>query len=253
MFRVITRAALICAGASLAAAVLSLGGVWWLALFTSVGFGFLGMSVGEGWLHPRHGSSTLAAFAGLFIVAAAGFISLAQVEQRLWPYHKSGYTLEQAHDNVLASSFTFSGAQVKADLRGEAAVLGRYNSTVDRVTVVPLVDESAKLDEPILVWAVSRRADLAERSRLWHQSIGIGVRVGGFYSSAYEEAAKDACRRHELHVGRDPLFIEWTPSPTASLVAAWRALGTIVLIAALSLVVVVVVVKIIQPSHKRSH
>lgn len=251
MLRVIVRAALVCAGASLAAALMSLGGLWWLALFTSVGFGFLGMSVGEGWLDHRRGSSTVAAFLGLLIVASAGILSIVQVEERLWPYHKWGYTLEQAHDNVWATSFQFSVAEPKPELAGEAAVFGRYGSTVDRVTVVPVIDETWKAGEPILVWAVSRRADLAERSRLWRQPVNIGVRVGGFYSSEYEAAVKDACRRHELRAGRDPLFIEWTPTPRVSLVAAWRALGSIVLVASVLLIVLNVVVKIFQPRKSR--
>jgi hypothetical protein len=250
MLRVLVRAALVCGGASLAAAVLSLGGLWWLALFTSVGFGFLGMSVGEGWLDHRRGSSTVAAFLGLLIVATAGILSIVQVEARLWPYHKAGYTLEQAHDNVFASSFGFTSAQPKPELSGEASVLGRYGSTVDRVTVVPLIDESWKPGEPILVWAVSRRADLPERQRLWRQAVNVGVRVAGFYSSEYEAAVKDACGRHDLRAGRDPLFIEWTPTPQASLVAAWRALGTIAGIAALSLIVLTIVVKIFQPRRR---
>jgi hypothetical protein len=94
------------------------------------------------------------------------------------------------------------------------------------VSVVPVVDESWTPKEPIFVWAVARKATRGERARLWRQPIGVGLRVSGFFASEYEAAARAACASHELRTVREPLFIEWTPSPQASLIAAWRTLGT---------------------------
>ena len=250
VFRVLARALLLCFGASLAAVVLSLAGWWMVALFTSVGFGFLGMSVGGSWLDERRGSTSVAAFGGLIIVATASVISLASVEQRLWPSRASGFTLEQAHDDFWATSFAFRNGRPRPELGGQAPVFGRHGSAVDTVSVVPVVEENWKPDEPIMVWAVARRETRAERARLWEQPIGLGVRVSGFYVSEYEEAVAEACRRHELRASREPLFIEWTPTPDASLIAAWRALGTIALIAGLSLFVLVLIVKIFQPRRR---
>jgi hypothetical protein len=230
--------------------MLGLAGMWWLALFTSVGFGFLGMSVGERWLDARAGGTSLAAFGGLLIVAASSIVSLGSVDERLWPNHVSGLTLEQAQENLWATSFAFRGARAKPELGGEAPVFGRYGNALDYASVVPIVEESWKPEEPILVWAVARRANRAERSRLWQQPIGLGVRVAGLYTSDYQEAVKTACRRHELRSSREPLFIEWTPTPQASLSAAWRTLGSIVGIAAGLLFVLNVVVKIFQPRRR---
>jgi hypothetical protein len=68
--------------------------------------------------------------------------------------------------------------------------------------------------------------------------------------SDYQAAVKEACSSHELHAAQDPLFIEWTPAPRASLIAAWRTLGTIVLVATLSLFVLILMVKIVQPRRR---
>ncbi|HXK19999.1 MAG TPA: hypothetical protein VNG33_19445, partial [Polyangiaceae bacterium] len=106
-FRVLGRALLLCGGASLAAVVLSLAGWWMVAIFTSVGFGFLGMSVGVGWLDERRGSTSVAGFGGLLIVVAASIMSLGSVEQRLWPHRAADFTLERAHDDFWATSFVF--------------------------------------------------------------------------------------------------------------------------------------------------
>jgi hypothetical protein len=249
-FRVLGRAVLLCFGASLAAVVLSLAGWWVVAIFASVGFGFLGMSVGEGWLDDRRGSSSVAAFAGLLIVVTAGVLSLGSVEERLWPKQASGISLERAHDDFWATSFAFESGRPKPELGGQAPVFGRHGTAIDTASVVPVVDESWKPEDPILVWAVARRATREERARLWQLPHGLGVRVSGLYVSDYQEAVKDACRSHELHAGRDPLFIEWTPTPQASLIAAWRALGTIGLVATASLFVLILLVKIFQPRRR---
>jgi hypothetical protein len=76
------------------------------------------------------------------------------------------------------------------------------------------------------------------------------VRVAGFYVSDYQEATKAACRAHQLRASQDPLFIEWTPTPDASLTASWRALGSIVLIATAALFVLVLLVRIFQPRRR---
>lgn len=250
-FRVLGRALLLCGVSSLAAVILSLAGWWMVALFSSVGFGFLAMSLGQGWLNERGSGTAMAAFGGLFIVATASIMSLASVEQRLWPYAVWGVSLEGAHDNFWATSFGFQAAQPRPDLGGEAPVFGRYHDTVDAVTVVPVVDGSWKADDRVMVWAVARSATKRERSQLWAQPLGLGVRVAGFYDADYQAAVKDACSRHELRSAQDPLFIEWTPSPSASLIAAWRRLGTIVLIAGLSLWGLILIVKILQPRRLR--
>jgi hypothetical protein len=249
-FRVLGRALLLCFGASLAAVMLSLAGWWIVALFASVGFGYLAMSVGEGWLDERRGSTSIAAFGGLLIVVGASLLGLGSVEQRLWPNHASGFALERAHDDFWATSFGFSSGRPRPELAGQAPVLGRFGTAVDTVSVVPVVDESWKPDEPIMVWAVARRATRDERSRLWSQPIRIGVRVSGFYGSAYQEAVVAACRSHELRASRDPLFIEWTPAPDASLIAAWRTLGAIALVAALSLFVLILIMRVLQPRRR---
>jgi hypothetical protein len=251
--RVLGRALLLCLGASLSAVVLSLAGWWMVALFTSVGFGFLAMSLGQGWLDERSGSSSVAAFGGLLIVVTASVMSLASVEQRLWPKRASGVTLEQAHDDFASSSFAFQSARPKPELVGQAPVFGRHSTVVDNVSVVPVVDDSWKPDDPIMVWAVARQATRQERSRLWQQAAGVGVRVSGFYVSDYQAAVAQACLRHELRTAREPLFIEWTPAPDASLVEAWRALGTIVLTATIALFVLILAIKIVQPRRRHGH
>jgi hypothetical protein len=237
-------------GASLAAVMLSLAGWWMVAIITSVGFGFLGMSVGEGWLDERRGSTSIAAFGGLLIVVGASLVSLGTVERRLWPSHASGFTLERAHDDFFPTSFGFQSARPKPELGGEAPVFGRYGTAIDTVTVVPVVEDTWKPDEPVMVWAVARKATRDERSRLWNQPIRLGVRVSGFYVSDYQKAVAEACRSHELRASRDPLFIEWTPTPEASLASAWRGLGTIALIATLALFVLILFVKIVQPGRR---
>jgi hypothetical protein len=250
VLRVLGRALLLCFGASLAAVVLSLAGWWMVAIFSSVGFGFLAMSLGGGWLDERRGSTSVAAFGGLIIVVAASIVTLGSVEQRLWPNRASGFALERAHDDFWATSFAFQSGRPRPELAGQAAVFGRHGTAVDSVSVVPVVEESWKPEDPIMVWAVARRETKQERSRLWQQPNGIGVRVSGFYVSDYQAAVKDACRSHELRSSRDPLFIEWTTAPDASLIAAWRRLGTIVLVATLSLFVLIVMVKIFQPRRR---
>jgi len=248
--RVLGRTLLLCFGASLTAVLLSLAGWWMVAIFISVGFGFLAMSLGEGMLADRRGSTSIAAFGGLIIVVSASVVSLVRVEQRLWPSHASGRTLEEAHADFSATSFGFRSGRPRPELAGEAAVLGRYGSAVDTVSVVPVVEESWKPDEPILVWAVARKATRQERSRLWEQPIRVGVRVSGFYASDYQEAVKAAGRKHQLRASQDPLFIEWTPAPDASLVAAWRALGTVVLVATLALFVLILTMRVFQPRRR---
>jgi hypothetical protein len=250
--RVLGRALLLCIGASLSAVVLSLAGWWMVALFTSVGFGFLAMSLGQGWLDERSGSTSVAAFGGLLIVVTASVMSLASVEQRLWPSRASGVTLEQAHDDFWSSSFTFQNGRPKPELIGQAPVFGRHSTAVDRVSVVPIVEDSWKPEQPIMVWAVARQATRNERARLWQQATGVGVRVSGFYVSDYQAAVEQACRSHELRAARDPLFIEWTPAPNASVVEAWRTLGTIVLIATLGLFVLILAMKIVQPRRRQA-
>lgn len=250
VLRVLVRASLLCFGASLAAVVLSLAGWWMVAIFLSVGFGFLGMSVGQGLLDERRGSTSVAAFGGLVIVVAASVLSLASVEQRLWPYRVSGYTLERAHDDFWASSFEFQSGRPKPELAGQAPVFGRHGSTVDSVFVVPVVEASWKPEDPILVWAVARRATRPERARLWQRPSGVGVRVAGFYASDYQAAVADACRSHELRAARDPLFIEWTPTPHESLLDAWRVLGTIALVATGALFVLILLMRIVQPRRR---
>ena len=250
--RVLVRAALLCGGAALTAVVLSLAGWWMVALFTSVGFGFLAMSLGEAWLDPRRGSTTVAGFGGLVIVVAASVVSLGSVEVRLWPHLASGMTLERARDDFWASSFTFGTARPKPELGGEAPVLGRYGSAIDTASVVPVVDESWTPEDPVFVWAVARKETRGERAQLWRQPTGVGLRVSGFFVSEYEAAAKAACASHQLRTVRDPLFIEWTPAPQASLIAAWRTLGTIVLIATLAAFALIATMKIFQP-RRRAH
>jgi hypothetical protein len=208
------------------------------------------MSVGGTWLDERRGSTSVAAFGGLIIVVTASVMSLASVEQRLWPSHASGFTLEQAHEDFWATSFGFRSGRPRPELGGQASVFGRHGTALDTVSVVPVVEESWKPDEPIMVWAVARQATRAERERLWEQPIRLGVRVSGFYVSDYQEAVAEACRRHELRAIRDPLFIEWTPAPDASMIAAWRTLGTIGLVAGLALFVLILVMKIFQPRRR---
>lgn len=249
-FRVLVRALTLCFVAALSAVMLSLMGWWVVAVVTSVGFGFLAMSVGEGWLDERRGSTSIAAFGGLIIVVGASLLSLGSVEQRLWPSRASGFSLERAHDDFWATSFAFQSARPMPKLVGQAPVLGRYANAVDTVTVVPVVDESWKPEEPIMVWAVARRATRDERARLWEQPIRTGVRVSGFFASEYQKAVAEACRSHELRAARDPLFIEWTPSPNVSLLAAWRVLGAIVLASALSLFVLILLMRIFQPRRR---
>jgi hypothetical protein len=202
----IIRSLLLCAGATLAAVLLSLAGWWIVAIFVSVGFGFLGMSVGE--LDDRRGSSSVAAFGGLLIVVTASILSLARVETRLWPKHATGLTLEQAHEDPWPTSFTFAGGRPRPELIGRAAVFGRYGSTVDNVSVVPVVEESWTPQDPIHVWAVARRDTFAERSRLWREPIRSGVRVAGFYASDYQSAVSNAHTSYSLRVAPDPLFIQ---------------------------------------------
>lgn len=250
VLRVLVRAALLCFGATLAAVVLGLAGLWWIALFTSVGFGFLGMSIGERWLDSRSGARSVAAFGGLFIVVAASIVALGDVDERLWPNHVVGLTLEQAQENLWATSFAFRGARAMPELGGEAPVFGRYGNAVDYASVVPVVEEGWKPDEPIVVWAVARQATRKERAQLWHQPLGLGVRVAGMFTSDYQEAVKAACRSHQLSSTREPLFIEWTSSPQASLLAAWRTLGTIVAIATGLLFALNVVAKVFQPRRR---
>jgi hypothetical protein len=250
VFKLLIRAALISIGASLSGAVLGMTGLWWLAILASVVAGFLGMSVGDEWLDHRRGSTTMAAIGGLVIVAAAGIVSLGSVEQRLWPKHASGLTLEQAHDDTWATSFSFQKARTRPELAGRASVLGRYGASVNDVSVVPVVEDGWTQSEPILVWAVAQRATRQERLRLWQQPLGQGVRVSGFYNSDYEKAVKDACQTHDLHAGREPLFIEWTTTPRASLLEAWRSLGQIALVSALALIILNVLVKIFQPRRR---
>jgi hypothetical protein len=248
--RVLGRALLLCFGASLAAVVLSLAGWWIVAIFSSLGFGFLAMSLGEGWLDDRRGSTSVAAFGGLLIVVSASLLSLGSVEQRLWPSHASGFTLEQAREDFWATSFGFRSGRPRPELVGRAPVLGRYGTAIDTVTVVPVVDESWTPEEPILVWAVARQATLAERARLWNQPIRLGVRVSGFYASDYQQAVAAASRQHQLRASRDPLFIEWTPAPQSSLIAAWRALGAIVLVATVALFVLILTMRVFQPRRR---
>jgi len=248
--KVLGRALLLCFGASLAAVVLSLAGWWMVAILTSVGFGFLAMSLGQGWLDERRGGTSVAAFGGLLIVVGASLVSLGSVEQRLWPSRASGLTLEQAHDDFWATSFGFRSGRPRPELAGQAPVFGRHGAAVDTVSVVPVVDESWKPDEPIMVWAVARQATRSARAQLWQQPVGLGVRVSGFYVSEYQAAVKEACSSHQLRASREPLFIEWTPAPDASLIAAWRSLGTIVLVAALSLFFLILLVKVFQPRRR---
>jgi hypothetical protein len=250
VFKLLTRAALLSIGVPLSAVVMSLGGLWWLAILASVVAGFLGMSVGDEWLDQRRGSTTVAAFGGLIIVAAAGVVSIGSVEQRLWPKHVSGLTLEQAQLDLWATSFSFSGAKPRPELGGRASVLGRYGGAVNDVSVVPLIEEGWTPADPILVWAVAQRETRQERSRLWQLPNAQGVRISGFYTSDYEHAVKDACSSHDLHAGRDPLFIEWTPTPQASLLAAWHRLGSIMLVSAVSLIVLNVLMKMFQPRRR---
>jgi hypothetical protein len=248
--RALWRALLLCAGASLASVLLSLAGWWMVAVVASVGFGFLAMSLGEGWLDERRGSTSVAAFGGLLIVVTASVMSVGSVEQRLWPKRAAGFTLEQAHDDFWASSFEFREGRPRPELAGQAQVFGRHGSAVDAVSVVPVVEESWKPDDPILVWAVARQKTHQERARLWAQPLRSGVRVSGFYISDYEKAAAEACRSHELRKSRDPLFIEWTDTPSASLLAAWRGLLAIVLVATGALFVLIVMVKLLQPRRR---
>jgi hypothetical protein len=243
---VLVRALLVCFGASLAAVLLSLAGWWTVAIFISLGFGYLAMSVGEGWLHHRRRSTSIAAFGGLVIVVGASIMSLGSVEQRLWPGRASGLTLEEAHADAWSTTFAFRSGRPRPELGGKAPVLGRFGTAVDTVSVVPVVEESWTAAEPIAVWAVARKATLPERSRLWEQPIRIGVRVSGFYLSDYQEAAARACRTHRLRSSQEPLFIEWTPAPDASLIAAWRSLGAIVLVAALALFGLNLLMKVFQ-------
>jgi hypothetical protein len=252
--RVLGRALLVCLGASLTAVLLSLAGWWMVGILTGLGFGFLAMSLGEGLLDDRRGSTSIASFGGLIIVVAASIVSLGSVEQRLWPSGASGLTLEEAseaaHASFWASSFGFRSGRPRPELGGQAPVLGRYGTAVDTVSVVPLVEENWKPDEPILVWAVARQATRAERARLWQQPVKMGVRVSGFFASSYQAAAEQACRTHQLRNSQDPLFIEWTPAPDASLIAAWRKLGTIVLVATLALFVLIVLMRVFQPRRR---
>ncbi len=248
--RVLGRALLVCFGASLTAVLLSLAGWWMVAIFISVGFGFLAMSVGDGLLGDRRASTSVAGFGGLLIVVSASIVSLVSVEQRLWPSRASGLTLEEAHADFSATSFGFRGGRVRPELGGQASVLGRYGSAIDTVSVVPVVEESWKPEEPILVWAVARKATRQERAQLWEQPIRIGVRVSGFYASSYLEAAQAAGRIHKLRVNQDPLFIEWTPTPDASLITAWRTLGKIVLVATLAMFFLILVMRVFQPRRR---
>jgi hypothetical protein len=250
VLRVLGRVLLVCFGASLTAVLLSMAGWWMVGIFTSVGFGFLGMSLGEGLLQDRRASTRIAALAGLLIVMSSSLVSLVTVEQRLWPSRASGLTLEEAHADFSATSFGFRSGRVRPELGGQAQVLGRFGSPIDTVSVVPVVEETWKPDEPILVWAVARSKTRPERSQLWSQPVRVGVRVSGFYVSDYQEAAQAAGRMHKLRVGRDPLFIEWTPTPDASLAAAWRALGTPVLTATAVLFVLILLMRVFQPGRR---
>jgi len=246
VLRLLGRSLLWCFGASLAAVLLSLAGWWMVAVVTGLGFGYLAMSVGDGWLRDRRSSTSIAAFGALLIVAGASIASLGSVEQMLWPKRASGVTLEQAHEDVWSSTFGFRGGRPRPELAGNAPVLGRYGLAVDTVSVVPVVEDNWTPQQPILVWAVARKATLPERSRLWEQPIRIGVRVSGFYVADYKEAVSRASSSHQLRASPDPLFIEWTPAPDASLSAAWRSLGAIVIVAALSLFGLTVLMKVFQ-------
>jgi hypothetical protein len=248
--RVLGRVLLVCFGASLTAVLLSLAGWWMVGIFTSLGFGFLGMSLGEGLLDDRRGSTRIAALGGLLIVVGTSIVSLVSVEQRLWPNATSGLTLEEAHADFSSTSFGFRGARVRPELGGQAQVLGKYGSPIDTVSVAPVVEENWKPEDPVLVWAVARSKTQKERSELWKQPIQAGVRVSGFYVSDYQAAAETASRMHKLRIGRDPLFIEWTPAPNTSLVAAWRALVTPVVVASAALFVLILLMRIFQPGRR---
>lgn len=246
LFRMLGRALLVCLGACVAAVLLSLAGWWQVAILVGVGFGYLAMSVGDGWLADRRAGTAIAAWGGLLIVVAASIVSVLNVEQRLWPSHASGLTLEEAHTEQWSTSFAFPSGRPRPELAGTAPVPGGWAPAIDTVSVVPVVEEGWTAAEPILVWAVARQASLPERSRLWQQPSRVGVRVAGFYVSSYEEAAARAASSRGLRVGPNPLFLEWTPEPGSSLLAAWRSLGIIVLIASLSLFGLTLVMKVFQ-------
>ena len=240
------RALLVCLGATLVAVLLSLAGWWVVAIFISVGFGFLAMSVGDGWLRERRKSTSLAGFGALLIVVGASIVSLGSVEQMLWPNHVAGVTLEEAQTDPWSTSFGFRSGRPRPELVGSAPVLGRYGLAVDTVTVVPVVEANWTPKEPIAVWAVARKATLAERSRLWQQPSPSGVRVTGLYVADYQQAVSHACGSRDLRSIPEPQFIEWTPAPADSLLAAWRSLGTIALVAGLALFGLMLVMKVFQ-------
>jgi hypothetical protein len=244
--RLLGRSLLWCFGASLAAVLLSLAGWWMVAIVTGVGFGFLAMSVGEGWLRDRRRSTSIAGLGALLIVAGASVASVGSVEQMLWPKHAEGLTLEEASEDVWSSTFGFRSGRPRPELVGTAPALGRYGLAIDTVSVVPVVEESWTPKDPVAVWAVARQATLPERLRLWEQPIRTGVRVSGLYVADYLEAASRVSGSRGLRVGQHPLFIAWTPRPEASLLAAWRSLAVIALVAALALFSLIWVMKVFQ-------
>jgi hypothetical protein len=247
LLRLLGRALLVCLGAALASVLLSLAGWWKVAIFVSLGFGYLATSVGTGWLDDRRGSTSIAGFGGLLIVLGLSIVSLGSVERWPWPSRASGVSLEEAHEDSWSTTFAFRSGRPRPELGGKAPVLGRFGTPIDTVNVVPVVEESWKPEEPIAVWAVARNASLAERARLWAQPIRIGARVSGFYVSDYQEAVARAARTHRLRAVPNPLFIEWTPAPDASLVAAWQGLGKLVLVATLVLFGLNLLMKVFQP------
>ncbi|MFO1078581.1 MAG: hypothetical protein U1E73_12730 [Planctomycetota bacterium] len=235
LLRVLARTLLLCGGTALVAVLLSLSGLWIVSLFTSAGGGFLAMQAGRGLIGDKSNGWMVAAFGGLLIVVIAGVVSVATIEENLWPGTVSGISLAEASAHPWASVLEFREGEVRADLAGSVGIYDRHAVEIDDTTVAPIVGADWTPDQPVAVWAVARRETLPARRDLWKQRVRTGVRVGGFYVSDYLEAIGDARAHHHLRSALDPVLVEWTPAPEAALASGWRTFATIVGIAWISL------------------
>jgi len=96
----------------------------------------------------------------------------------------------------------------------------------------------------VAVWAVAKRSVYPERSQFWQLPLRAGARVVGVNVSDYLEAVDFSASVNHLSSVRDPVLIEWMPTPEATVPQAWELLGTIAAIGTFLMVALVGIVKI---------
>lgn len=193
----------------------------------------------SGWLAPigavllalawaiRFGhAQPLPLFATVLAISAAGIVvSVTLRYDLLGQTGAPPLSLREAAQQPARSAFRFRDAVVRAEYAAAQPVTNQRGAVLRTIRVAPLVPADWAPGEPVTFWVVADAARPATDAAQWAAAHNAALRLSGFQTGLYQQAAARAAAMHNVPLAAEPVFVHWLANPAAELAAARRMVG----------------------------